>query len=235
LKRITFSEEEYSNNKKLRDECETRRDAAAAAHNVLSHEKQKIEYDVTTLKNELKRDGENRKKVEKNSKEMEVLNRLDWFFDDFRNVVLDRVKPAIAGHAGELFSRITAGRYEAINVDGDFGFFIQDEGRLYPIQRFSGGEVDCANLCLRIAISRTISDLAGSGSIGFLGFDEIFGSQDMDRRREIMDALLYLKEMYRQIFIISHIEEIKEEFPQVLHVTRTAAGSKVQWLHATGQ
>jgi len=235
LKRITFSEEMYSNIKKLRDECETRRDAAATAHTVLSQEKQKTEYDVTTLKNELKRDGENRKKVEKNSKEMEVLNRLDWFFDDFRNVVLDRVKPAIAGHAGELFSRITAGRYEAITVDGDFGFFIQDEGRLYPIQRFSGGEVDCANLCLRIAISRTISDLAGGGSIGFLGFDEIFGSQDMERRREIMDALLYLKEMYRQIFIISHIEEIKEEFSQVLHVTRTAAGSKVQWLFAGGQ
>jgi len=47
-----------------------------------------------------------------------------------------------------------------------------------------------------------------------------------------MNALLYLKEMYRQIFIISHVEEIREEFPHVLHVSRTDTGSRVQWLSA---
>lgn len=235
LKGIGYSEEEYNRIKVSREECEVQRESAASALNVLREESQKILYNISTLKNELKVDSGNRKKVEKNRKDMETLNKLDWFFDDFRNVVLDRVKPAIAGYAGELFNRITAGRYEAITVDGDFSFFILDEGHLYPIQRFSGGEVDCANLCLRIAISRAIRDLAGGGAIGFLGFDEIFGSQDLDRRREIMNALLYLKEMYRQIFIISHVEDIKEEFPLVLHVSRTPTGSQVRWLNAGGQ
>ena len=232
LEKLGYSAEDHEKTRTHRDECEARRDAVKNSCDIFSAELQKLRLHIEALNNELKQDRENRKRVEKNIEELETLNRLELFFDDFRNVVLERVKPAIAGHAGSLFSRITSGRYEAISVDSDFDFFIQDEGRLYPVRRFSGGEVDCANLCLRIAISRTVRDLAGGGSIGFLGFDEIFGSQDLDRRREIMNALLYLKEMYRQIFIISHVEEIREEFPHVLHVSRTDAGSRVQWLSA---
>ena len=35
---------------------------------------------------------------------------------------------------------------------------------------------------MRIATSKTLSELSFSGRVGFLAFDEVFGSQDEERR-----------------------------------------------------
>ena len=54
---------------------------------------------------------------------------------------------------------------------------------------------------MRIAISKTLSELTDSGGVGFLSFYEVFGSQDEERRFEIMEAFHTIKEQYRQIFL----------------------------------
>jgi exonuclease SbcC len=117
-----------------------------------------------------------------------------------------------------MYSTITKGKYQHIEVNNDFDFFIYDEGVRYPIERFSGGEVDLANLVLRIAISKTLSELSGASSVEFLAFDEVFGSQDEGRRMEILEAFHTIKEQYRQIFLISHEMEIKEMFERVVEL-----------------
>ncbi len=60
--------------------------------------------------------------------------------------------------------------------------------------------------------------LSGSGGVGFLAFDEVFGAQDEERRYEIMEAFHTIKEQYRQIFLISHESEIKEMFERVVEL-----------------
>ncbi len=61
-------------------------------------------------------------------------------------------------------------------------------------------------------------ELNGSSQIGFLAFDEVFGSQDETRRLEILEAFHTIKEQYRQIFLISHETEIKEMFERLIEV-----------------
>ncbi len=117
-----------------------------------------------------------------------------------------------------MYSIITKGKYQHIEVTDDFDFNIYDDGKAYPIERFSGGEIDLANLVLRISISKTLSELNGTKKLGFLAFDEIFGSQDENRREEIINAFLIIKEEYRQIFIISHEIEIKEMFEYCIEI-----------------
>ena len=62
------------------------------------------------------------------------------------------------------------------------------------------------------------SDLFPSHDIGFLAFDEVFGSQDEERRFRIMEAFHTISESYRQIFLISHETEIKEMFERVVEL-----------------
>ena len=148
----------------------------------------------------------------------------------FKLEILEKVSPGISREASDLFSRITKGKYESLRVDENFEFTIADGGIFYPIERFSGGEVDLANFCLRIAITKAIMDLSGAEQgIGFLAFDEIFGSQDEERRLEMMLALNYLQEQFRQIYIVSHIESLKDYFPHILEVQFGEAGSSVVW------
>lgn len=49
-------------------------------------------------------------------------------------------------------------------------------------------------------------------------FNEVFGSQDENRRMEILEAFHTIKEPYRQIFLISHEMEIKEMFERVVEL-----------------
>ena len=54
--------------------------------------------------------------------------------------------------------------------------------------------------------------------VGFLAFDEVFGSQDEERRFEIMEVFHTIKEQSRQIFLISHESEVKEMFERVVEL-----------------
>ncbi len=165
-------------------------------------------------------------------KEVELLRRLTEMLGLFKTEILEKVSPGISREASDLFNRITKGKYEGIRVDENFDFAITDGGVFYPIERFSGGEVDLANFCLRIAITKAIMDLSGSSAerrMEFLAFDEIFGSQDEERRMEMMLALNYLQEQFRQIYIVSHIDSLKDFFPHLLEVQFGAEGSTAVW------
>ena len=137
---------------------------------------------------------------------------------EFKRKLNAKIAPRISDISSKMFASITKGKYEHIEVNNDFDFFIYDNGKKYPIERFSGGEIDLANLVLRIAISKTLSELNSSSSIEFLAFDEVFGSQDESRRMEIIEAFHTIKEQYRQIFLISHEIDIKEMFETVIEV-----------------
>lgn len=164
--------------------------------------------------------------------EVDLLRKLTEMLGLFKTEILEKVSPGISKEASELFNRITKGKYEGIRVDENFDFSITDGGVFYPIERFSGGEVDLANFCLRIAITKAIMDLSGSSAerrMEFLAFDEIFGSQDEERRLEMMLALNYLQEQFRQIYIVSHIDSLKDYFPHLLEVQSSAEGSVAIW------
>ncbi|MEY3249242.1 MAG: hypothetical protein RL742_1285 [Bacteroidota bacterium] len=164
-------------------------------------------------------------------RDIDLLEKLSELLKQFKTEILERVSPAISREAGALFSRITLGKYESILVNDSFDFFIADGGIYYPLERFSGGEIDLANFCLRIAITKAIMELGGGGQgVEFLAFDEIFGSQDEERRNEMMNALYHLQEQFRQIYIISHIESQKDYFPNILEIKLEAAGSAARWL-----
>ena len=158
------------------------------------------------------------KKVQSKQEDLKDYEKIKVSLVAFKTKLNAKVAPRISDTASKMYSQITKGKYQHIEVNNDFDFFIYDDGKKYPIERFSGGEVDLANLVLRIAISKTLTELSGASSIGFLAFDEVFGSQDEARRMEILEAFHTIKEQYRQIFLISHEMEIKEMFESVVEL-----------------
>ncbi len=157
-------------------------------------------------------------KLRLKEQERDDYEKLKLFLFDFKSKINSQLTPRISKTASEMFYEVTGGKYQFIEVDDNFNFYIYDEGRRYPIERFSGGEVDLANLVLRIAISKTLNELNSNTNIGFLAFDEIFGSQDEQRRYAIMESFNKISSNYRQIFLISHEKEIKEMFEFVIEL-----------------
>ncbi|MBS4068898.1 MAG: SMC family ATPase [Sulfurimonas sp.] len=178
----------------------------------------KIEGEIKTVQNALDNNEIQLKKVQTKKDDLRDYEKIKTSLSEFKTKLNAKVAPRISSIASEMYSQITKGKYQHIEVSNDFDFFIYDEGKKYPIERFSGGEIDLANLVLRIAISKTLTELSGASSIGFLAFDEVFGSQDENRRMEILEAFHTIKEQYRQIFLISHEMEIKEMFERVVEL-----------------
>ena len=177
-----------------------------------------IDGEIKTLQAALDTNKEHQSKLFTKQQDVSDYEKIKISLSEFKTKLNSKVAPRISQIASTMYSQITKGKYQHIEVDNDFDFYIYDEGQKFPIDRFSGGEVDLANLVLRIAISKTLGELSGAGNIGFLAFDEVFGSQDESRRMEILEAFHTIKEQYRQIFLISHEMEIKEMFERVVEL-----------------
>ncbi|MCT7447150.1 AAA family ATPase [Aliarcobacter skirrowii] len=178
-----------------------------------------IDGEIKTLQAALDKNKIDQGRVATKVLDLSDYEKIKISLSEFKTKLNSKVAPRISSIASSMYSQITKGKYQHIEVDNDFDFYIYDEGQKFPIDRFSGGEVDLANLVLRIAISKTLGELNGAGNIGFLAFDEVFGSQDETRRMEILEAFHTIKEQYRQIFLISHEIEIKEMFEKFVEVS----------------
>ncbi|MEK7775529.1 MAG: SMC family ATPase [Candidatus Zixiibacteriota bacterium] len=155
--------------------------------------------------------------------EQHYLQKLSSIFGDFREGLIAQIRPTLAELSSGLYAEVTNGKYALIELDDDYEMRIMDASQFYGIRRFSGGEKDLANLCLRLAISLSISMSAGLER-GFIILDEVFGSQDSDRKELILKAMVNLRERFPQIFLITHTEEIKNRVEQLIEVRPTAMG-----------
>ena len=141
-------------------------------------------------------------------------DHLNGFTDHLLGVVRDRIED----EAGRILSEITDGRYDTVTISDDFEILVHDLGGDYPVARFSGGEQDDVAIALRVALSRYIAEMHELHDSAFLVFDEIFGSQDEERRSNIFRALRNMEPYFPQIFLISHVSEVQGEFGNTLLV-----------------
>jgi exonuclease SbcC len=146
------------------------------------------------------------------------LGRLAELLNAFRTAVVATVGPRLAVQAADLFGELTDHEYDRLEVDPEtYQLQIRDAGRLFGLDRFSGSEVDLANLALRVAISEHVRFQSG-GSVGLLVLDEVFGPLDEDRKARMLLALERLRGRFRQILVVTHDSDIKEQLPHAIEV-----------------
>ncbi|MCD6572142.1 MAG: SMC family ATPase [Thermoplasmata archaeon] len=209
--------EEYSNKKDENNRLKLELEKAKGNKKVLEQKIGSIKEQVDNLERIKKRIGDE-------TADLEYLQLLVDIMSSFRTDLISRIRPMLSAYASEFFERLTDGKYKLIELDEDYNIKILDDGRAYGIKRFSGGEEDLANLCLRLAISEIVSERADR-QFNFIILDEIFGSQDSIRRQNIMQALNALSSKFRQIFLITHIEDIKNFMENVIHVIENEDGT----------
>jgi DNA repair exonuclease SbcCD ATPase subunit len=150
--------------------------------------------------------------------EKALLESTGTILKQFAEHLIGSVRGRIEGDVGEILSLITDGRYEHVTIDDDFSIRVHEAGEDYPASRFSGGEQDDIAVALRIALSRHIAATHRIRDATVLIFDEIFGSQDEERRRHLIRALRKQEPYFPQILLISHIEGVQEECQTTIRV-----------------
>lgn len=120
--------------------------------------------------------------------------------------------------------RQVSGQAKAPGIIETLDIIISDEMGERPYESFSGGEAFRINFAIRLALSKLLTHRAGA-KLQLLVIDEGFGTQDAEGRSRIVEAINAIKNDFEKILIITHLEELKEEFPVRIEVNKGPTGS----------
>jgi exonuclease SbcC len=190
-----------------------------------TRQKENIDSEMAALEKDLTSIEETSRKLEVMEKDLAYAVKLQELMKEFKVNLVARIIPTLSDIASTLLSQLTEGRYNSLTLDDGYNIFIEDGGEKHILERFSGGESDLANLCLRLAVSRVIAERTGTEGINLLVLDEIFGSQDASRKRNLMTSFNALSKQFRQIFLITHVDDIREYLTSVIEVRKDEEGT----------
>ncbi len=89
---------------------------------------------------------------------------------------------------------------------------------------YSGGESFRVDFAIRVALAKLLARRAGA-RLETLIIDEGFGSQDTRGRERLVEAITSIQRDFKQILVVTHIQELKDMFPVQIEVVKTALGS----------
>lgn len=159
-------------------------------------------------------------------------------------MIIESAIPEIEDETNRLLDKLTEGRMKVslqtqkesktkvLLSEGEKGYstietleiIISDEMGERPYELYSGGETFRVNFAIRLAISKLLTHRAGA-RLQFLVIDEGFGTQDAPGRARLVEVLDAIKDDFEKIIVITHIEELKEEFPVRIEVSKNSGGS----------
>jgi exonuclease SbcC len=202
-------------------EAEARLEAAQERERLAIHEVTNAEREAARMEGELTQAREIAARVDELRSEGRHVERVAMLLDGFRDHLVGRVGPELSREAEALFRELTNDEYDDLKVEEEtLNIHIADGASFHAIERFSGSETDLANLALRVAISTHLSRVSGA-DVGLMVLDEVLGSLDEERKDLMVQTLGRLAGRFHQLFVVTHAERVKDQFPAVIQVRKT--------------
>lgn len=107
--------------------------------------------------------------------------------DEANTTLQNRFSPALGARAAEIFSRLTAGRYQKVLLNRDFSLETDSEGAQRSVQLLSQGAADQLYLAVRLAICDMV--LPEEKHVPLI-LDDALTSFDDDRLHAALDYLV---------------------------------------------
>ena len=154
-------------------------------------------------------------------------------------LLIETALPELEDDANDLLGRMTNNEMtlrletqrttQAGNTVETLEVIIGDILNTRAYEMYSGGEAFRINFALRIALSKLLARRAGS-EVPVLFIDEGFGSQDTEGRASLIEAIsaLWNDPAFHDglILVITHIDDIRNQFDTRIDVVKTESGSR---------
>lgn len=220
VEHLSFDPKEYehihASHREAEEELEHARDAERDAADALND----AQVRVSGIDGEIKQAKETAARVDELRQEARCLERVSLLLDAFRDHLVARIGPELSREAEALFRELTGHEYEDLRIDEEtLAITVADGDTYFGLERFSGSENDLANLALRVAISMHLSRMSGA-DVGMMVLDEVFGALDAERKDLMVRTLGGLAGRFHQLFLITHAEQVKDQFPASIELRR---------------
>ncbi len=155
-------------------------------------------------------------------------------------LLIEQALPQIEQKANDLLDRLSDGQMSVRfvtqaeykdkkrdDLKETLDIQISDSAGLRNYEMYSGGEAFRVNFAIRLALSEILSQRKGA-RLQTLVIDEGFGSQDALGRQRLIEAINIVRHDFAKILIITHLDELKDAFPNRIEVMKGEWGSTVK-------
>lgn len=155
-------------------------------------------------------------------------------------LLIEQALPQIEQKANDLLDRLSDGQMSVRfvtqaeykdkkrdDLKETLDIQISDSAGLRNYEMYSGGEAFRVNFAIRLALSEILSQRKGA-RLQTLVIDEGFGSQDALGRQRLIEAINIVRHDFAKILIITHLNELKDAFPNRIEVEKGERGSTVK-------
>lgn len=112
-----------------------------------------------------------------------------------------------------------------------FEALVHHDGGVRDFAMFSGGEAFRVAFAVRLAMSKLLVARAGA-RLETLVIDEGFGTQDPHGRERLVEAINLARTEFAKILVITHLEDLKDQFGAQIVVSKRRDGSALQTIGA---
>jgi exonuclease SbcC len=215
----------------LLEQENTRRMEVGAAH-------QKVAV-LKDLKVRVKEIGVQREELARLVNQYKLLERA-FGKDGVPALLIEQALPEIETRANELLERLSEGNMSVRfvtqaafkdkkrdDLKETLDIVISDGSGTRDYELYLGGEAFRVNFAIRLALSELLAQRAGA-RLQTLVIDEGFGSQDALGRQHLIEAINMVRRDFAKVLVISHLDELKEAFPNRIEVEKTENGSSLR-------
>ncbi|MCR5834815.1 MAG: SMC family ATPase [Selenomonadaceae bacterium] len=158
----------------------------------------------------------------------------------FQNYYLATMFREVIVEANNRLEKMSGGRFRFKNKEGvarygalsglDLEIVDDYTGTAREVATLSGGESFLASLSLALGLAAVVQNNSGGIRLDTIFIDEGFGTLDTETLDFAMKTLMELQSGGRLVGIISHVEELKNQMPVRLEVTKTKNGSVARFV-----
>ncbi|GMV35463.1 MAG: SMC family ATPase [Chloroflexi bacterium CFX1] len=208
------------------------------ARQELGAARQRVEV-LSTLRGRRKEYERQREELSQNIVRHKALERA-FGKDGVPALLIEQALPQIQQKANDILERLSDGamtirfvtqaEYKDKKRDDlkeTLDIQISDSSGTRDYEMYSGGEAFRVNFAIRLALSEILAQRKGA-RLQTLVIDEGFGSQDALGRQRLVEAINAVQNDFAKIFIITHLDELKDAFPNRIEVEKTERGSVVK-------
>jgi DNA repair exonuclease SbcCD ATPase subunit len=204
----------------------------------LRREETLLQQKLESLKNSIQHKTKIQSFINIINERYEALLTIYESFGQFKKWIYEnKVMPYLQNTTNNIINQISLSRplyiksvinNDSANVPLQFAWFMKDGENTIPISKASGFQKSMLSFAIRISLCQI-----GATSIKpiQLFIDEGFTACDHDNRSRVGDLLhnLLSHYKYRQLIIVTHLEDINAYAHQHIHITRSADSSNLQY------
>lgn len=194
---------------------------------------------IKAIKEEIKDIVRETKNIKNEIEKYTLLRNNIFHSNGVPKFAIEQLLPAISIKASEILSDLTKGTlnqivFKPIETKGRVGFeiFVFDGERDREANTFSGGEKTQINAAIRFAIMERIAEIPDTSGAIFRKSNTLFIDEgdlgtldDETTRQTFVDKIFELQSMFKKIILITHLEDVVEQFPNRIIIGKDELGN----------